>query len=164
MNVIGDNAAGQVNYVDYFTNQLPKDLAAMAALRDELAKRQGALTAVEDANKLKAEAVALLAKAKAEAAELVTDANEANQKAKADAAEAKAKRAKDVAELADKDKALDAREKVVGQRERAVTAREEDVTKREAVVETAAAKYRADQDSLDERIKAFQAKVAALTA
>ena len=36
----------------------------MAELRDELAKRQGALTAVEEANKLKADAVEALAKAK----------------------------------------------------------------------------------------------------
>ena len=36
-----------MNYVDYFTNQFPKDLAQMAVLRDELATRQGALTAAD---------------------------------------------------------------------------------------------------------------------
>jgi len=163
MNVIGDNAA-QVNYVDYFTKQLPKDLAAMAELRDELAKRQGALTAVDEANKLKADAVEALAKAKAEAKALVDEANEANQKAKADAALAKAQLASEAAQVAAQSKDLSAREKVLSQREKAVTAREEDVTKREAVVESAAAKYRAEQDALNERVKAFQQKVAALTA
>ena len=65
-NVSNDTAA--VNYVDYFTKQLPKDLAAMAVLRDELAQRQGAMSAVEDANKLKEQATAALETAKAEAA------------------------------------------------------------------------------------------------
>lgn len=47
MNILND--APSVNYVDYFTNQFPKDLAQMAALRDELAIRQGALSAAQDA-------------------------------------------------------------------------------------------------------------------
>ena len=47
MNISGDTPG--VDYVAYFTKQLPKDLAAMAALRDELAVRQGALSAAEAA-------------------------------------------------------------------------------------------------------------------
>lgn len=38
MNVSQDNAP--MDYMDYFTNQLPKNLATMAALRDELAVRR----------------------------------------------------------------------------------------------------------------------------
>ena len=36
MNVSNDSAA--TNYVDYFTKQLPIDLATLASLRDEIAK------------------------------------------------------------------------------------------------------------------------------
>ena len=72
MNVF--NTTGQIDYFDYFANQLPKDLAAMAQLRDELVKRQGALTAVDDANKLRIDAQAALADAKAQAADLIGSA------------------------------------------------------------------------------------------
>ena len=47
MNISNDSPA--VDYVKYFTDQFPKDLAQMASLRDELAKRQGAMSAVQDA-------------------------------------------------------------------------------------------------------------------
>jgi len=60
MNIANDSPS--TDYITYFTQQLPKDLAAMAALRDELAKRQGALSAVEDANKMREEAKAELEK------------------------------------------------------------------------------------------------------
>ena len=48
MQVSNDTPAA-LNYVEYFTKQLPIDLAALAKLRDELAIRQGALTAPQDA-------------------------------------------------------------------------------------------------------------------
>ena len=47
MQVSNDTPA--LNYVEYFTKQLPVDLANMAMLRDELAVRQGALSAAQDA-------------------------------------------------------------------------------------------------------------------
>ena len=47
MNISNDNPS--VDYVDYFTKQFPQDLAKMAALKDELAVRQGALSAAQDA-------------------------------------------------------------------------------------------------------------------
>ena len=40
---ISNDTSANIDYVDYFVNQLPKNLAQMAALRDELAVRQGAL-------------------------------------------------------------------------------------------------------------------------
>ena len=45
MNISNDTPG--TDYIKYFTEQLPKDLAQMAALRDELAIRQGALSAAE---------------------------------------------------------------------------------------------------------------------
>ena len=65
MNVSNDSPT--VNYVDYFTKQFPKDLAEMATLRDELAKRQGALSAVEESLKDREAAKAELEKAKVQA-------------------------------------------------------------------------------------------------
>lgn len=71
----GSGGIDSSKFIDYFTKQLPLDLAQMATLRDELERRQGAMTAVDEANKAKAEADALLASAKAEAEDLVTQAS-----------------------------------------------------------------------------------------
>ena len=57
MNISNDNPS--VDPIEYITKQLPKDLVQLLQVRDELAKRQGSLNAVEDA-------VADRAKAKAE--------------------------------------------------------------------------------------------------
>ena len=57
MNISNDNPS--VDPIEYITKQLPKDLVQLLQVRDELAVRQGALSAVEDA-------VADRAKAKAE--------------------------------------------------------------------------------------------------
>lgn len=62
MQISNDTAA--LNYVDYFTKQLPIDLATMAALRDELATRQGALSAAENAVADRAKAAEELAAAR----------------------------------------------------------------------------------------------------
>ena len=81
MNITND--AAQTDYITYFTKQLPQDLAAMAALRDELALRQGALSAVEDSARLRAEAASLLAAAKDECAALKADSQAKNADATA---------------------------------------------------------------------------------
>ena len=61
----GSGGIDSSKLVDYFSKQFLKDLGEMAVLRDELAKRQGALSAVEDANKLRADAEAYAAGHKA---------------------------------------------------------------------------------------------------
>ena len=72
-----------VDMVSYITKQLPKDLLQLITVRDELAKRQGAMSAVEDANKLKEQAAAALETAKTEAAAMLADAQTALDAAKA---------------------------------------------------------------------------------
>ena len=67
-----------MDYMDYFLNQLPKNLATMAALRDELAVRQGALSAAQDAVADRAKAAEELAAAKVTAAEMVAGAKGAS--------------------------------------------------------------------------------------
>ena len=80
MQVSNDTPA--LNYVEYFTKQLPVDLATMAALRDELAIRQGALSAAQDAIADRAAATAELAKARTDAAAIMADAKTASDAAK----------------------------------------------------------------------------------
>ena len=162
MNISGDTPG--VDYVEYFTKQFPKDLAAMASLKDELAKRQGALSAAEAALADRAEAAAELAAAKEEAAAIKADAAKTNAKSK------------------EREAALEAREAAVSASEKAFDKKAADVEADLAVrinacntLEAGQAKLTADlserstkldNDSaaLEARVKAFQAKVANLSA
>jgi len=161
MQVSNDSPA--VNYVDYFTKQFPIDLANMAALRDELAVRQGALSAAQDAVADRERAKQELDAANAEAAALKVDATADREAAKQELADAKAK-AKDLnaqakaalADAVDRETAVELREKVVADREVFQTATQ-------AEIESQQADLKAKTAALDARVKAFQDKVAALT-
>jgi hypothetical protein len=161
MNIV--NEQPNVDYVTYFTQQLPKDLAAMAQLRDELAKRQGAMSAVEKANKDREKAAKVLEAATAEAATIVADAQkvaDANAAKKAElyvletelVADRKAFAAETVAKTAD----LMTREQQVASREAAVVVQQAEYASKLQALE-------ADRAALDARVKAFQDKVAALS-
>jgi chromosome segregation ATPase len=162
MQVSNDSAA--VNYVDYFTKQFPIDLANMAALRDELAVRQGALSAAQDAVADRERAKQELDAAKAEAVALKVDATADREAAKQELADAKAK-AKDL--NAQAKAALAAaveRETAVELREKVVADLEDYQTEAQAEIESQQADLKAKTAALDARVKAFQDKVAALTA
>jgi chromosome segregation ATPase len=162
MQVSNDSAA--VNYVDYFTKQFPIDLANMAALRDELAIRQGALSAAQDAVADRERAKQELDAAKAEANALRVDASADRETAKQELADAKAK-AKDLnaqakaalAAAVDREEAVELREKVVSDREDYQIASQIEIDSQQADLKEKTV-------ALDARIKAFQDKVAALTA
>ena len=63
MNVFGDGGSiDSGKFLEYVATQLASDVATLVKTRDELAKRQGALTAVDEANKMKAKAQTALAK------------------------------------------------------------------------------------------------------
>ena len=161
----GDGGAiDPAKFLDYIAKQFPTDLANMVAARDELAKRQGALSAVEKANKDREKAARQLEAATTEAGIIVKDAQK-------------------VAEFNDAKRAeLDAREAalLVEQRSFASEAaaktsdlmsREQQVFNREATVAALQTEYAsklqaldADRASLNARVKAFQDKVAALSA
>lgn len=164
MNVFGDNGSiDSGKLVEYIAGQFPKDLAQMVKLRDEIAKRQGAMTAVEAANADRDAAAAELRKAREEAAGILAEAH-------ADAASAKEKKRKQdgretelvhregqwESERRGAEQALALRESVVATNESRLTALEASLSEREA-------KLREDRDALDARIKAFQDKVAALS-
>ena len=161
MNVSNDNPA--TNFVDYFTKQLPIDLAQMATLRDELAQRQGALTAVADANADREAAKAELAAAKAQAADLLADAKAKNADATAkkktqDAREAKLNEQEEAYLLA-----KTSGEESVAAAEKALEAAKIRVTEYEATLNDRAVKLDADRVALEIRIKAFQDKVASIS-
>ena len=167
------NGSGGIDsnkFIDYFTKQLPLDLAQMATLRDELERRQGAMTAVDDANKAKLEADAILASAKAESEDLIKQTN--SQKQIADKLiQDLNQQQKDLdlkqinfdnqvdfqnAELNKRIKAADKRDAVLTERETIVKQKELDNSAKEAEL----AQY---QIELDSRIKAFQDKVKLLS-
>ena len=160
MNITNDGA--QTDYITYFTKQLPQDLANMAALRDELALRQGALSAVEDSTKLRAEAAALLASTKDECATLKTDTQAKNAEANAKKTrqdiretDLNAREAAATKSAEDTQASLTSQALMLGKLEAALIAREGKLE--EGLVALAAGKA-----DLDARVKLFQAKAAAL--
>lgn len=162
MNISNDTPA--LNYVEYFTKQLPVDLATMAALRDELAIRQGALSAAQDAVGDRAKAAAELATAKTQAAEMVALAKDKNDKAKIKADELAAREL----DLANQIKAFEIssaeRDAALITREKTSDTREMQQKQTQADLDAKDAKLAADQATLNARIQAFQDKVAALKA
>jgi hypothetical protein len=166
----GSGGIDSSKFIDYFTKQLPLDLAQMATLRDELERRQGAMTAVDDANKAKLQADAILASAKAEAEDLVKQTSlqkQAADKLLTDLNEQqKALDLKQVnfdnqidfqnADLLKRTKAADKKDAALVEREIAVKQKEIDNLAKEAEL----AQY---QTELDSRIKAFQDKVNSLS-
>jgi hypothetical protein len=163
MNIQNDSAAA-VDYVTYFTKQLPQDLAAMAALRDELAVRQGALTAVEDAAKMREDAKQLLAttKADAQASQLAASNLVADAAAKKQVQDA---RQKDL-DKRDADAAAAASEnaRILAAQVKAADVQAVALAVREATLTQAQEKLAEAQSVLASRIATFQAKVAAINA
>ena len=84
MDIANENPS--VDPIEYITKQLPKDLVQLLQVRDELAVRQGALSAVEDAVADRAKAKAEMEAAQAEALAVRADAKQflVDAKAKAD--------------------------------------------------------------------------------
>lgn len=159
---ISNDGSSNVDYVKYFTKQLPLDLARLASMRDELEKRQGALTAVEDSLADRAKARKELEDAKTEAADIVASA-------KADAAAA-AKKKSDI-EIRDKEQTtretnftayvID-KEAELAAKERRLNSIQSDLDARKDTLDSLSSKLNAERAALDARIKAFQDKVAAL--
>jgi chromosome segregation ATPase len=158
----GSGGIDSSKLMDYFTKDFLKDLGKMAVLRDELAKRQGAMSAVEDAAKLRAEAEAYAANKKTEIDGALEEAKETAAKAKTQKAaldqretdiDAKAK-ALDIADAAF-DNSVKAKKQSLANEEAALL-------KAQNELKLAQDKLASDQATLDARVKAFQAKVASI--
>jgi predicted secreted acid phosphatase len=146
------NDAAAFDPVDYYTRQLPLDLARLTELRDELRVRQGALTAVEDAQKDRDAAAVELDTAKSQAAKILADAKAADAKSKAKAADLDAREA---ALKQSSDEAYNA----VTARETTVATRERNVAEQEAAAAAKAEALAADAAKLDAEKIAFNTKV-----
>jgi chromosome segregation ATPase len=161
MNITNDST-GNPDYVGYFTKQFLTDLGRMAELRDELAKRQGALTAVEDAIKVKSKADSYALSKQAEIDSLIESTKTAKYEADALVAKLKADGKNFDAKVAAIETALESREKDVAAREKKAESNEATLVRRSAEISAANDKLNADSVALELRVKAFQAKVAAI--
>lgn len=164
MNVFGDS--GQIDsekFLDYVARQLSADVANLIKVRDEMALRQGALTAVQDAAKLRADAQADLAAAKEAASVMTAEAQRKLHDAKLlqDELTANLRAYDQQAEQFKRDST--AKWSELAAREKAVIMKEADVASREENLRFAQDDLQAERARLDARIKAFQDKVAALS-
>lgn len=150
--------------VDYYTKQLPLELARLTELRDELRTRQGALAAVEDAQKDREAAGMELATARSQAAEILADAKAAEGKVKARAAALDERDAASARAAAEADQALLARETAAASRERAVKLRETAAAAKDQSLAEAAAKLDAERDAFNAKVAAFQSMAAQMKA
>ena len=158
----GSGGIDSSKLMDYFTKDFLKDLGKMAVLRDELAKRQGAMSAVEDAAKLRAEAETYAASKKAEIDGVLEEAKETNAKSKAQKAD-----------LDTRETDIDAKAKAlaiadasfnssVKTKKQSLANEEAALLKAQNELKLAQDKLASDQATLDARVKAFQAKVASI--
>jgi len=146
----------------FLIEQTPAYIKNLVALRDELALRQGALSAVENTANLQAEAQRVLDAAREEARTLLADAVAKLRDAKARDDELSAKAARLEADRATFEQQQITESRAAAERAMALLARETDAETREAALAADEAAVRAAQVELDEKVRAVQAKVAAL--
>lgn len=150
--------------IEYIVNQFPGDLRSMVEARDELAKRQGALNAVEEATKDRAAAKAALESAKEEAKTLAESTKAKNAAASAKLKELDVREAVLDKRSADMEADINARMDVMAQREKRNATIEASLNALQSSLDERAIKLEADRVALEARVKAFQDKVAALSA
>ena len=165
MDFHGDGGSmNHTNLIEYIQKQLPADLTTLVNLQKELAERQGAMSAVQNALADRDKAAAELATAKSQAADMVASAKDKNDKSKIKADELAAREL----DLANQVKAFEIfsaeRDAALTTRENTFDIRERQQRENEVRLSALEAKLTADQANLDVRVKDFQAKVAALTA
>ena len=150
--------------VDYIAKDFPGEFKQIIAARDELAKRQGAIGAVEAAVADRKLAEDELAAAYNKAQQIVIDADAKRREVDEQAADLKTKIAKFNADVKAFNDAATATDAALAQREVTLRAGEEALAKDTNDYNAAAAALEADKAALAARIKAFQDKVAALNA
>jgi chromosome segregation ATPase len=164
MNVHGDTGTvDSAKFLEYIVNQFPGDLKSMVEARDELAKRQGAISAVDSAIADRAAASAALEAATAEAKDLLADAKAKNDAATAKSNDLDAREKAFNASCADMEMALQSKADAVAERERLATVNETSLAVCQSRLDERSAQLDADRAVLDSRVKAFQDKVAALS-
>jgi predicted nucleic acid-binding Zn-ribbon protein len=148
--------------IDYFTKDFLTDLGKMAVLRDELAKRQGALSAVESASSIRAEADAYAASKKSETDGALADAKETNVAAKELKKSLDARQVELDALSSKLDKDSAALEKAVAAHKKSIEAAEAALLNSQNELKLAQDKLASDQAALEAKVQNFYAKVASL--
>lgn len=165
MNVFDTNGSmDSAKFLEYIVNQFPGDLKSMVEARNELAKRQGAISAVDAANSDRAAAKLLLDNATEEAKAMVANTKAKNAAATSKLQELDAREAVLNARSKDMDTELNARADVLSQREKRNATIEASLSALQLSLDERAMKIDSDRSALDARVKAFQDKVAALSA
>jgi len=158
----GSGGIDSSKLMDYFTKDFLKDLGKMAVLRDELAKRQGAMSAVEAAANVRAEAEAYAASKKSEIDGALEEAKEANAKSKAQKADLETREADIDAKAKKLDVASAAFEKSAAAKEQSLANEQAALLKAQNELKLAQDKLASDQAALEAKVKNFYAKVASL--
>lgn len=150
--------------IDYITKDFPGEFKQLIEARDELAKRQGAMSAVDKAVKDREKAAATLAAAEAKASAMLADAQAEAQAATTKLAEVLAREAAldKLQQEFDVKSAAAANELTAAKAQ--IAAREQTLADAQLLCNDKLAALESDRASLNARIKAFQDKVAALSA
>jgi chromosome segregation ATPase len=157
MNITNDASSLDAGkFLDYIKKNLSSDVAQLVAAKDELAKRQGALSAVEATIKAKDAADVYALSKKVDADAILEKAKEAKATAEALVAELKNNGAELEARIAVNDAELAQREKDVATREKKVQANANELDVRFGELKAENDKLDAATAALDARIKAFQ--------
>jgi chromosome segregation ATPase len=165
MNFHGDTGnLDSDKFIAYIVTQFPAELKQLVEAKDELAKRQGAMSAVDAANADREKAAEELAKAKSEAASLLADAKEKNSAATAKTKDLKAREDALNSLTVQKESDFAAQTEVLVLREAKISNTETALIEFQNQLDTRAMKLTEDEASLQSRVKAFQDKVAALSA
>lgn len=165
MDVFDQTGAVDFNKViDYIVKDFPGELRQIVSARDELAKRQGAIGAAEAAVADRKAAAETLAAAQNQAQQIVIEADAKKQLVDKQEADLKAKIAQFDADVKAFSDAADATDAALKQREISLRAGEESLAKNLADYDKNVAALEADRAALAVRVKAFQDKVAALSA
>jgi chromosome segregation ATPase len=162
MNVSNDTPP--MDYVNYYTKQLPIDLANMTSLRDELALRQGAITAVQDAANDRAAAKAELDAARASAADLLSNVYQQRNTAQDLASTVASDTAALITSRDEFFKYRDDTEANIAKRIASAEARAADLDVLSSKLAARSAQLDKDTQALEARVKSFQEKVAGLSA
>jgi len=163
MNISSDaSGIDSSKFLEYIAKQLPSDVAQMVAVRDELAKRQGSITAVDAANKKLADADAYAETSKAQADTLLADAKATNADSKIKSAALDAREKELI--ISEKQAAVDnaATAKELAAKEAGLATREDALVKAQVELKTAQNTLASDRVNLDARIKALQDKIASI--
>jgi hypothetical protein len=158
----GSGGIDSSKLMDYFTKDFLKDLGKMAVLRDELAKRQGAMSAVEDAANLRVEAEAYAASKKAEIDGALEEAKETNAKSKVQKADLDTREIALTTKAKELDVASADFQKSAAAKQQSLANEQAALLKAQNELKLAQDKLASDQATLDARVKAFQAKVASI--